>query len=260
MDQLIIKHVPQYGVIICMLCKEHHAISPDSVGIHYSSFHSASISKLQRAELIKYTKTLTALNKPDQVKLITPTLDDGPVDGLHKIHGYECKDCLKLLPKLTSMEKHCHKHHGWGKRGKTGNHWTQKWMQVIPWLTANANVTDIFHSNTISQLLSDCRRWWPTSCNIKSTEYQSPPRTYQSQRTRTRLYTSYNGPRNQQSRPTTVDEGYKLAQDVCRVGHENFSGRLSETKRWCISVLHLEDYIETHWRSLHEWNKGLLWA
>lgn len=155
MDQLIIKHVPRYEVIICMLCKEHHAISPDSVGHHYSSLHSVSISKVQRVELIKYTKTLNALKTPAQVKLITPAFNDGPVDELHKIHGYECTQCLKLLPKLTSMEKHCQKNHEWGKRGKTGNLWTRKWMQVIPWLTANTNVLDLFYSHTIPQILSD---------------------------------------------------------------------------------------------------------
>jgi len=127
MHPLIIKHVPQYGVIICTLCKEHHCISPNSVGKHYSSLHSASISKLQRAELVKYAKGLGHLKTPEQVKLITPMLNDGPVEGLHQIYGYECTECLKLLPELTSMKQHC-REHGWGKKRRTGNLWTQKWM------------------------------------------------------------------------------------------------------------------------------------
>ena len=129
MERQILKHIPRYGVIVCTLCKDPHCVSINSLGKHYRIFHADSVSKQQRGLLVKYAQTLKdELQDPQEVKLITPAFDEGPIDGLHKVHGYECTECKKLLPQLYSMEQHC-RLHGWGKK-KIPDMWTRKWMQV----------------------------------------------------------------------------------------------------------------------------------
>ena len=115
MHQEILNYIPRYGVIICTLRKEPHCISLRSIGKHYSTFHSDSISPTPHAALVKYAWTLkNELMDPKQVKLIVPPFEEGPIDGLHKIHGYRCTECKKLLSESYSMEQHC-RLHGWTK-------------------------------------------------------------------------------------------------------------------------------------------------
>ena len=230
MNQNILRHLPTYGVLVCTLCDNYHAVPLDGMGKHFRDHHSNSLSKKQRADLVKYAQTSfkDVLTDPNSIKDITPEFENGPVDGLYKMEGYQCTVCDKLVPRLTTMQIHC-REHGW--KEKNPDMWVKRWIQVYTYPLTVTNEIDLLYSAPISKVFLSQSTRKSSADPIKSTTYQSPPRTYQSQRTRTRLYTSYNGPRNQQSRPTTVDEGYKLAQDVCRVGHENFSGRLSETKR-----------------------------
>src|SRR5271170_4735580 len=72
-----------------MLCKEPHCISLNGLGTHFRTYHSDSVSKQQRAALVKYTQTLSnELKDPNEV--ISPSWEEGPVEGLHKFEGYEC--------------------------------------------------------------------------------------------------------------------------------------------------------------------------
>jgi hypothetical protein len=152
MNQQILKHIPQYSVIICMICKEPHCLSLNSLSKHYSTCHRESVSQEQRTALVKYARTLKGeIKDPAAVKLIIPSFEEGPIDGLYKIHGYECKVCKKLLREVSSMEQHC-RPHGWRKTPKMPDMWTQKWMQVCMDLPFMTDVLDFLHSNSIPQL------------------------------------------------------------------------------------------------------------
>ena len=61
----------------------------------------------------------------DPAELIIPPKWEGPVEGLHKTHGYECSVCGKSLGEETSMIKHSQNDHDWNVQK-----WTQKWMQL----------------------------------------------------------------------------------------------------------------------------------
>src|SRR5271169_4583216 len=128
MIQDVIKHIRYYQVILCTLCTEPHCVPLGNIDKHFRVFHSDSLNRKQRKELVKYAQTFKAETMdPAQIKLITPPFEDGPIPGLHKVYGFECTVCQHVVPKKTSMEKHCYKH-GWDKTKPLI--WIQKWMQV----------------------------------------------------------------------------------------------------------------------------------
>jgi Orsellinic acid/F9775 biosynthesis cluster protein D len=128
MDSNIFKHIPDYQVIVCTLCTEPHCVPPKGIADHLSTFHRTSLTKHQRASLVKYViRTFPNLADPMEVKSITPPFENGPIDGVHKTYGYMCTDCGKLLVKRSSMEKHCHGH-GWNTQKP--DMWTRQWIQV----------------------------------------------------------------------------------------------------------------------------------
>src|SRR5271170_4507462 len=96
MIQDFIKHVPHYQVIICKLCTEPHCIPLDNICKHFRTFHSDSLDLKTRKELIKYAQTFKDQTRdPNEVKLITPPFEEGPIEGLHRVYGFECNVCKK---------------------------------------------------------------------------------------------------------------------------------------------------------------------
>src|SRR5437773_10508784 len=83
--QYILYH-PEHSVIICRQCK--YALAPgERIKKHFQSLHQA-ISLQTRKEIIAYCETLQLL-PPDEV--ITPGLDNGPVEGLELVSdGQKC--------------------------------------------------------------------------------------------------------------------------------------------------------------------------
>lgn len=107
----ILKHIPQFEVLLCTLCNEPHCVPLNGVHQHFYDFHREILNKQQRTVLKKYAYTFED-DLVDPVKVLVPPIEARPVEGLHKTHGYECLECLKLLPGLTTMKEHC-RSHGW---------------------------------------------------------------------------------------------------------------------------------------------------
>src|SRR5438034_2972706 len=110
--EYIIFH-PEYSVIICRQCK--YALAPEEgIKRHFQNLHQA-ISLQIRKEIIAYCETLTLL-PPTEV--ITPRLENGPVEGLELISdGQKCiySDCIGYLSaSIITMKLHC-RTHGWKK-------------------------------------------------------------------------------------------------------------------------------------------------
>ena len=71
---------PKHCIIICRQCK--YGLAPgERIKKHFQSLHQA-ISLQTRKEIIAYCETLQLL-PPDEV--ITPGLDNGPVEGLELV-------------------------------------------------------------------------------------------------------------------------------------------------------------------------------
>ena len=86
MNENILRHLPDYGILVCTLCENNHAVPLEGMGKHFREFHSESISKKQRKELVKYANTIKAvLANPHMVKRIISIFKNGPIGGLHKI-------------------------------------------------------------------------------------------------------------------------------------------------------------------------------
>ncbi len=103
----------EHSVIICHQCK--YALIPgEGIKRHFRSLHQA-ISLQTRKEIIAYCETLQLL-PPDEV--ITPGLDNGPVEGLELVSdGQKCiyLNCTGYFSASKSnMEIHC-RSHGWKK-------------------------------------------------------------------------------------------------------------------------------------------------
>ena len=147
----VIKHIPRYQVILCTLCTESHCIPLGNIGQHFQVFHSDPLSKKQRKELVKYAQIFKdETMDPIQVKLIIPPFEEGPIQGLHKVYGFECNVCKYLVPKETSMEKHCYTH-GWDS--KKSQIWTRKWIQVYLDSYLITNISDILCNTSVSKVL-----------------------------------------------------------------------------------------------------------
>jgi len=128
MNENILRHLPDYGILVCTLCQNNHAVPLEGMGKHFRELHSESISKKQRRELVKYANTFKAvLADPNTVKRTIPAFENGPIDGLHIIAGFQCTTCKKLSPELSSMQIHC-RIHGW--KEKQPAMWANQWMQV----------------------------------------------------------------------------------------------------------------------------------
>ena len=144
----IIKHIPQYGVFLCTLCTEPHCIPLSGVPQHIHDYHRDALNFQQRKAIRKHALTFQEeVLAPADV--IVPPFEETPIERLHKIYGYECSSCGKLLRELSSMKEHC-RPHGWAK-GKP-DMWTQKWMQVRREQTYITDMLDFFHSNSIPKL------------------------------------------------------------------------------------------------------------
>ena len=110
--QYILYH-PEHSVIICRQCK--YALAPgERIKKHFQSVHQA-ISLQTRKEIIAYCERLTLLPPTD---VITPGLENGPVEGLELISdGQKCiyPNCIKYLSVSEyTMAVHC-RSHGWKK-------------------------------------------------------------------------------------------------------------------------------------------------
>ena len=128
MNENILRHLPNYGILVCTLCQNNHAVPLKGMAKHFREFHSESISKKQRKELVKYANTFKAvLADSNMVKRIIPAFKNGPIDGLHKIAGFQCTKYKKLFPELSMMQIHCCIH-GWKEKQPTM--WANQWMQV----------------------------------------------------------------------------------------------------------------------------------
>jgi len=128
MNENILRHLPDYGILVCTLCQNNHAVPLEGMAKHFREFHSESVSKKQRRELVKYANTFKAVSAdPNTVKRIIPAFENAPIDGLHKITGFQCMTCKKLLPELSTMQIHC-RTHGW--KEKRPAMWMNQWMQV----------------------------------------------------------------------------------------------------------------------------------
>jgi hypothetical protein len=107
----MLRFLPEYGVLLCILCTKAHCVPLQGITQHLREFHADSLSKKQRAELVKYANSLKGrLTNPKDVQ--TPAREGGAVDGLYKIKGWECLECDKLLGTEDSMKQHC-RGHGW---------------------------------------------------------------------------------------------------------------------------------------------------
>jgi hypothetical protein len=154
MNYNILRHLPQYGVLICTLCEDFHAVPLNGMAAHFLDQHSNSVNKKQRAELVKYARTFTnVLVDPEAIKALMPPFENGPIDGLSKKQGYQCTTCNKLVPQLSSMKIHCRKH-GWQK-DKQPDMWIQQYMQVYtcPFKIIVTNEIDFLYSAPISKVL-----------------------------------------------------------------------------------------------------------
>ena len=112
MTEYILFHL-EHSIIICRQCK--YALAPgEGIKRHFQSLHQ-TISLQTRKEIIAYCETLQLL-PPDEV--ITPGLDNGPVEGLELISdGQKCiySDCTGYLSaSIVTMKLHC-RTHGWKK-------------------------------------------------------------------------------------------------------------------------------------------------
>src|SRR5271169_2601745 len=107
MNQQILKYIPEYGVLLCMICKKLYCVPLNGIAEHFNLLHSDSVSKAERKELVKYARILkNELQDSKEIKLISPPFQEGPIDRLHQIHGYACDICGKFLPELISIEQH----------------------------------------------------------------------------------------------------------------------------------------------------------
>lgn len=155
MSQEVIKYNPRYQVMLCTLCTISHCVPLGNIGKHLQVFHSDSLSKEQRKKLVQYAQIFKdETMDPAQVKLITPPFEEGPIQGLHKVHGFECTVCKYLVPKETSMKKHCYRH-GWDSRKP--QIWTRKWMQVYLDSNLITNVSDFLCKSSVSKVLPSQR-------------------------------------------------------------------------------------------------------
>lgn len=125
MDLNILKHLPEYGVLLCTICEESYCLPLNGIAEHLRDFHKDVLTKKQRGTLVKYSKTLELLSPK---KVLIPQKERGPVPGLHKIHGFECLECNILLGTPESMRKHCGYKHEWTK--KKPNIWRRQYIQV----------------------------------------------------------------------------------------------------------------------------------
>jgi len=123
---MIIKYIPDYGVLLCAICKEPHCVPLSGIRDHYYEFHKDTLTKPQRAALKKYAFTFKK-DVLDPLAVRIPPIEDRPIEGLYKTNGYECIECGKLLGAESTMRQHS-RLHGWDK-GKQ-NMWIRKWMQV----------------------------------------------------------------------------------------------------------------------------------
>ena len=103
----------EYSVIICRQCK--CALVPgEGIKRHFQNLHQA-ISLQIRKQIIAYCDTLTLLPPAD---VITPEIDDGPIEGLELISdGQKCiySDCIGYFSaSIVTMQIHC-RTHGWKK-------------------------------------------------------------------------------------------------------------------------------------------------
>ena len=134
----IVKFLPEYKVLVCTLCKERHCIPLKGLADHLHDFHKEVLSKKQRRELIKYGKTFQSqLIDP---KKIRESHESGrAVTELHKINGYECMTCQKLLGTELSIRIHC-RIHGWDSMKPIM--WRRSWIQVSMKLKLLINMID----------------------------------------------------------------------------------------------------------------------
>ena len=103
----------EYSVIICRQCK--CALVPgEGIKRHFQNLHQA-ISLQIRKQIIAYCDTLTLLPPAD---VITPEIDDGPIEGLELISdGQKCiySNCIGYFSaSIITMQIHC-RTHGWKK-------------------------------------------------------------------------------------------------------------------------------------------------
>ena len=128
MNENILRHFPTYGILVCTLCDNCHAVPLDAMGKHFRDHHSNSVSKKQRADLVKYAQTFRdVLTDPNSIKDIVPEFENGPIDGLYKVEGYQCTVCSKLLSHISTMKIHC-RTHGWVSKQPVM--WVRQWIQV----------------------------------------------------------------------------------------------------------------------------------
>jgi Orsellinic acid/F9775 biosynthesis cluster protein D len=118
----ILKHIPNYRVMICMLCEKHYCIPPDGVKDHLYRSHQDKLTKKRRGELVKFAGSLD-LAQPEHVKM--PKREEGPVPFLYKEEGFECARCGYCCPMESSMMKHGKIVH---KNAK--NKSKRRWIQV----------------------------------------------------------------------------------------------------------------------------------
>ena len=116
MNQQIIKHINNMEWSYAWYAKNLIVFQWSALKNIFITYHFDSVSKEWRTILVKYARTLKdQLKDPNEVKLIIPPFEEGPIDGLHKVFGYECMKCKKLLPQLSSMKLH-YRLHRWTQR------------------------------------------------------------------------------------------------------------------------------------------------
>ena len=132
MELNILKPIPQYGVLLCKMCDEPHCIPPAAIAAHLRDFHKAVLTKKQRKELVKFSKTLRLL-EPKEV--LIPPREQGPVEGLHRSNGYECLECGFVCRKETTIQQHCRPAHKWDVN--KADMWKRQYIQAFLLFTAS---------------------------------------------------------------------------------------------------------------------------
>ena len=120
------KYIVEYKVLLCIACPESYCIPPERIERHLREHHKNILSKKQRTELVKYSKTLELL-KPTAVHV--PCQEEGPIPGLHCQEGYVCTICKLVCGAESSMETHCRDEHDW--RTNKPIIWKEQLVQVL---------------------------------------------------------------------------------------------------------------------------------
>jgi len=104
------KYISEYKVLLCTACPESYCIPPKRIERHLRGHHKDILSKKQRTELVKYSKTLELLDPKD---VPIPHWEEGPVTGLHRLKGHMCTICQFVGGAESWMETHSRDKHGW---------------------------------------------------------------------------------------------------------------------------------------------------